>query len=81
MLDETQIEELFRRLKARAPKGPRPRHVKEDADAFRALVSCLLSAQSLDSNTAKAKNALFALADTPEGILALDDAAVLESRL
>ena len=79
MLDESQIEELFRRLEARAPKRPRPRQVKEDEDAFRALVSCLLSAQSLDSNTAKAKRALFALADTPEGILALDDAVVAEA--
>lgn len=79
MLDESQIEELFRRLEARAPKGVRPRQVKEDEDAFRALVSCLLSAQSLDSNTAKAKRALFALADTPEGILALDDAVVAEA--
>ena len=79
MLDESQIEELFRRLEARAPKRPRPRQVKEDEDSFRALVSCLLSAQSLDSNTAKAKRALFALADTPEGILALDDAVVAEA--
>ena len=79
MLDQSQIEELFRRLEARAPKRPRPRQVKEDEDAFRALVSCLLSSQSLDSNTAKAKRALFALADTPEGILALDDAVVAEA--
>ena len=79
MLDQSQIEELFRRLEARAPKRPRPRQVPEDEDAFRALVSCLLSAQSLDSNTAKAKQALFALADTPEGILALDDAVVAEA--
>ena len=47
--------------------------------AFRALVSCLLSAQSRDSNTAKAKNALFALADTPAGILALDDRTIAEA--
>lgn len=76
MLSEAQVLELFRRLEARAPKERRAPVVKEDADAFRALVSCLLSAQSLDSNTDKARRALFALADTPEGILALGDAAV-----
>ena len=76
MLTDRQIEELFRRLEARAPKGRRRRQVKEDSDLFRALVSCLLSAQSLDRNTAKARDALFALADTPEAILALPDEEV-----
>ena len=76
MLSDDRIEELFHRLQARAPKGPRRPHVKEDADYFRALVSCLLSAQSRDANTARAKTALFALADTPETILALPDETV-----
>ena len=73
MLNIGQVEELFRRLEARAPHGPRGPHVKEDADHFRALIACLLSAQSRDENTAKAKDALFELADTPEAILALSD--------
>lgn len=76
MLSDDQVLELFRRLEARAPKRRREPTVKEDAEAFRALVACLLSAQSLDVNTAKAKNALFALADTPSGILALPDDTV-----
>ncbi len=75
MLNDEQIEELFQRLDARAPRRRR-RHVKQEAELFRALVSCLLSAQSLDVNTAKAKTALFALADRPETILALPDAEV-----
>ncbi len=75
MLNDDQIEELFRRLDTRAPRRRR-RHVKQEAELFRALVSCLLSAQSLDVNTAKAKNALFALADRPESILALPDEEV-----
>ena len=74
MLREDLIEDVFRRLEARA--GPTRAQVKEDTDPFRALVSCLLSAQSLDVNTARARDALFALADTPRGILALPDAAV-----
>ena len=76
MLKPADIEEVFRRFETRAPAGAAEPHVKEDADHFRALVACLLSAQSLDVNTAKAKNALFQLADTPETILALPDAVV-----
>ena len=76
MLTRKQIEEAFRRLEARAPKTRHDPLAKEDSDLFRALVSCLLSAQSLDSNTAKAKDALFTLADEPETILALSDARI-----
>lgn len=73
MLTDKQVEEVFRRFENRMPKRPTESHVKEDPDHFRALVACLLSAQSRDANTAKAKNALFQLADTPEGILMLPD--------
>jgi endonuclease-3 len=73
MLDEEAIDAVFRRLAERAPPGPRTPHVKEDPQPFKALVSCLLSAQSRDENTARARNGLFALAETPAGILALDD--------
>jgi len=51
--------------------------VKTDADLFRSLVGCMLSAQSKDENTAKAKAALMALADTPAGILALSTEAIV----
>jgi endonuclease III len=47
--------------------------VKEDIDLFRALVGCLLSAQSRDANTLKSKTQLFERADTPATILALSD--------
>ncbi len=76
MLKPAEIEDVFRRLEARTPGGDAGPTVKEDADHFRALVSCLLSAQSRDANTAKAKNALFRLADTPEAILDLPDAEI-----
>jgi endonuclease-3 len=42
-------------------------------------VSCLLSAQSRDANTAKARDQLFALATTPTTILELSDADVAEA--
>ena len=76
LLDAGDVDELFERLKAASPPGRAEATVKDDLVAFRALVSCLLSAQSRDSNTAKARNALFDLADTPVGILALDDEAI-----
>ncbi|MXO86647.1 endonuclease III [Altererythrobacter aurantiacus] len=74
MLDESQVEEVYRRLAKAMPgrtanaKGP-----KGQPDAFRSCISCMLSAQSLDRNTAKAVKALFALARTPEAMLALND--------
>jgi endonuclease-3 len=78
MLDDDQVEAVFRRFAQHYPPDSRrrKRHVKEDPDHFKALVSCLLSAQSRDANTATARDQLFRLADTPGGILALDDAAV-----
>ena len=76
MLSQTQVEEVFDRFRQRASVAPRRPIVKEDADDFRALVSCLLSAQSRDEYTARARDALFALADTPEKILTLSDARI-----
>ena len=77
MLTREEVEEVYRRLAAAMPgrtrgaKGP-----KGQPDAFRSCISCMLSAQSLDRNTAKACRALFALATTPEEMLALDDAEI-----
>ena len=74
MLTTSEVETVFERLAEAMPgrtsgaKGP-----KGQPDAFRSCISCMLSAQSLDSNTAKAARALFALARTPEAMLALDD--------
>lgn len=74
MLAASEVEEVYRRLsrampgRTRGAKGP-----KGQPDAFRSCISCMLSAQSLDRNTGKAARALFALAKTPEGMLALTD--------
>lgn len=76
MLDNEKTEEIFARFRSRDGESERRLNVKKEADYFRSLISCLLSAQSKDENTVRAKNALFALADTPGGILALDDEAV-----
>ena len=74
LLDRTEVEEVFRILseampgRTRTAKGP-----KGQPDAFRSCISCMLSAQSLDRNTATAARALFALATTPEAMLELAD--------
>ncbi len=80
MLTDIQIDEVYSRLSKAMPgrtknaKGP-----KGQPDAFRSCISCMLSAQSLDRNTAAATNALFKLATTPEGMLALADDAIREA--
>jgi len=77
MLTQTEVERAYRRLsqatpgRTKAAKGP-----KGQPDAFRSCISCMLSAQSLDRNTAQATKALFALATTPQEMLALDDEAI-----
>ena len=77
MLSQAEVEEVFRILEREMPgrvrgaKGP-----KGQPDAFRSCISCMLSAQSLDRNTATASRALFALATTPEAMLELDDSAI-----
>ena len=77
LLPSADVAAVFECLREAMPgrtkdaKGP-----KEQPDPFRSCISCMLSAQSLDRNTAKASKALFALASTPEAMLALDDATV-----
>jgi endonuclease-3 len=73
---ETVYERLREAMPGRTPdaKGP-----KGQPDAFRSCVSCMLSAQSLDRNTAKAARELFALAQTPEEMLALDERDIAEA--
>jgi len=80
MLSEEQVEEVYRRLaeampgRTRGAKGP-----KGQPDAFRSCISCMLSAQSLDRNTAAATRALFKLAKTPEAMLSLDESKIAEA--
>ncbi|MBV7258832.1 endonuclease III domain-containing protein [Erythrobacter crassostreae] len=77
MLSEEQVETVYYKLSEAMPgrtknaKGP-----KGQPDAFRSCISCMLSAQSLDRNTAAATRALFKLAKTPEDMLALDDETI-----
>ncbi|MEL6877187.1 MAG: endonuclease III, partial [Pseudomonadota bacterium] len=80
MLSETEIETVYERLSEAMPgrtknaKGP-----KGQPDAFRSCISCMLSAQSLDRNTAAATKALFKLAKTPEDMLGLEDETIAQA--
>lgn len=42
--------------------------MRKKPNAFKILISCLLSLRTQDKNTEKASSRLFAIADTPEGI-------------
>ena len=80
LVPDEAVEEVYRRLaeampgRTRGAKGP-----KGQPDAFRSCVSCILSAQSLDRNTAKAAGQLFALATTPEAMLALAEREIADA--
>ncbi|WP_427024808.1 endonuclease III domain-containing protein [Aureimonas ureilytica] len=76
-LGAPEREEAFRRLAAHMPgRTPSAKGPKDQPDPFRSVVSCLLSAQSRDVNTAAAVRGLFALATTPDAMLALDEAEI-----
>lgn len=59
---------------SRKSRGP-----KRAKSPFRSCVSCMLSAQSLDRNTAAATTALFKLARSPKGMLKLSDEQIVEA--
>ena len=66
-----EIEEAFRRF---AAANPVPRGELQHVDPFTLLVAVVLSAQATDAGVNKATPALFALADTPEKMVALGEA-------
>jgi endonuclease-3 len=65
------VEEFFRRLAERLPK---PRSELEFLSPFTLLIAVVLSAQATDASVNKATPALFAVADTPEKMVALGEA-------
>src|SRR5213076_857961 len=65
-----EIEEAFRRFKAARPE---PKGELEHTNPFTLLVAVVLSAQATDAGVNKATPALFAVADTPQKMLALGE--------
>jgi endonuclease-3 len=70
-----EIEEAFRRLRA---ANPEPRGELQYINPFTLLIAVVLSAQATDAGVNKATPALFALADTPEKMVALGEDKVRE---
>ncbi len=69
------VSEIFRRFHAREPL---PKGELEHTNAFTLLVAVALSAQATDVGVNKATRALFAIADTPEKMLALGEEGLIE---
>jgi endonuclease-3 len=67
------VDEFFRRL---SEANPDPRGELHYINEFTLLVAVVLSAQATDAGVNKATGPLFAVADTPEKMLALGEAKV-----
>jgi endonuclease III len=65
-----EVEEAFRRFKQASPA---PQTELAHIDPYTLLVAVVLSAQATDAGVNKATPALFALADTPEKMVALGE--------
>ena len=70
MMKKTEIAEFFRRLAAALPV---PKTELEYANPYTLLVAVVLSAQTTDVGVNKATKPLFAVADTPQKMLALGE--------
>jgi len=68
-----EIEEIFRRLSLQRPE---PRGELEHVNPYTLLVAVVLSAQATDAGVNRATRPLFAIADTPEKMLALGEEGV-----
>jgi endonuclease-3 len=68
-----EVHEIFRRF---AVQRPEPKGELEHVNVFTLLVAVVLSAQATDAGVNKATRALFAVADTPEKMLALGEEKV-----
>jgi endonuclease-3 len=69
------IKEIMEILKEKYPTNDKTtlNRMRDKPNAFKILISCLLSLRTQDKNTEIASRRLFEVADTPESILALSD--------
>ena len=75
-MNEAEVAGFFAALQK---ANPEPKGELEYVNAFTLLVAVVLSAQATDKSVNKATRALFAIADTPEKMLALGEARVAEA--
>lgn len=73
-LDYHSIHAIFSRFRGREPE---PKGELEHLNAYTLLVAVALSAQATDVSVNKATSALFAVADTPEKMLALGEEGLI----
>lgn len=73
--DKARIAEIFRRFEA---ANPDPRGELDYKNPFTLLIAVVLSAQATDTGVNKATGPLFALADTPQKMLALGEEKLAE---
>lgn len=73
-LDYATIKEIFTRFRAR---DPHPKGELDHVNAYTLLVAVALSAQATDVGVNKATRGLFAIADTPEKMLALGEEGLI----
>ena len=74
-LDYHTIREIFHRF---AEREPEPKGELEHTNAYTLVVAVALSAQATDKGVNRATRGLFAIADTPEKMLALGEDGVIE---
>lgn len=74
-LDYHAMQRIFARFHAAQPE---PKGELDHTNAFTLVVAVALSAQSTDIGVNKATRGLFEIADTPEKMLALGEAGVIE---
>ena len=74
-LDYHTIREIFTRFRAAEAE---PKGELEHVNAYTLVVAVALSAQATDAGVNKATRGLFAVADTPEKMLALGEEGVIE---
>lgn len=75
VVDAATVAEIFRRFHA---ANPEPKGELDYVNAYTLLVAVALSAQATDVGVNKATRALFAVADTPQKMLALGEDVVRE---
>lgn len=73
MKKQEKIEKVMKILSEIYPSNEKTtlNRMRKKPDAFRILISCLLSLRTQDKNTEIASNRLFVVADTPDEIIAL----------
>ena len=72
--EQARVAEIFARL---AQRMPEPKTELDFTDPYTLVVAVALSAQATDKSVNKATDKLFAVADTPEKMLALGEAGLI----